>query len=402
MKYGKQFVFLIIIHLFCLGSFASSSGPPEPLRGLWVVRHVLTSPEKIDSMLSLVRRCGITDLFVQVRGRGDAFYNSKYEPKARAIADSTFDPLRYLLNHTQGDSLRIHAWVNVFYIWSADKLPKDENHLVNLQTDWLACPLNQRNFLSDYPHSMRRVGAEGLYLSPMVPRAQQYLVNLCTDLLKSYPVDGLHLDYIRYPNQDFDVHPYVIRQFRHRYIIDPIQFLKDGDAFVRNYTLAGYESYFQLWRKYLMDGLSGFVEKMAITVRRQFPDVIFTAAVKPDIFTAHWKYYQDWDRWLREGWLDYAIPMNYAVDSETFRKRLNQYVDKVSLDKCLVGISLYNQPPEDAIAKINLLFTLRNAGFVLFSYDQLREQIRLQNYLKNELDSMILRMQSDKNENKAE
>ncbi len=402
MKYGKQFFFLILIYLFCTGNFVSASDAPEPLRGLWVIRHVLTSPQKIDSMLALARRCGFTDLFVQVRGRGDAYYNSKYEPKARAIADPTFDPLEYLLDRTEGDSLRIHAWVNVFYIWSADKLPGDQNHLVNRQADWLARPLNQRNVLSDYPRSMKRVGAEGLYISPMLPQAQQYLIRLCTDLLGSYPVAGLHLDYIRYPNQDFDVHPYILRQFRHRYIIDPTRFLRDGDEFARTYTLAGYESYFGLWRRYLMDGLSGFVEKMAAAVREEFPDVLLTAAVKPDIVTAHWKYYQDWDRWLREGWLDYAVPMNYAVDSETFRERLNQYVDKIPLNKCLVGISLYNQPPEDAIDKINLLFTLRNAGFVLFSYDQLREQIPLQNYLKNELESMILKMQSDKNENKAE
>ncbi len=360
----------------------SATLPLQHVRGLWVVRNTLTSAGKIDTLLSFAREYDITDLFVQVRGRGDAYYNSKYEPRANNLADGNFDPLGYLLSQSVNDSLRIHAWLNVFYVWSEDTLPGNGNHIVRRRADWLARPLNQPDMIFDYPSSAKKAQTEGLYISPMQQEAQKYFIGLVEDILSKYAIDGIHLDYIRYPNQRFDLHPDVVRGFRRRYVLNPNQFLLNPEGFAQKFSIAGYESFFLQWRKYLLDGLSDFVRKLSGTIRAHSDKVIISAAVKPDIAAAHWDFYQDWDRWLREGWLDYAVPMNYTPDSELFQRRIDSYLEKLPADKYLVGIALYNQTPEASIPKIARVMALGNAGFVLFSYNQLPRQKKVADFIK--------------------
>ncbi|HFE65249.1 MAG TPA: hypothetical protein ENK14_12670 [Caldithrix sp.] len=370
--------------LFLITSETSAQSHKKRLvRGLWVVRHTLTTPGSIDKMLQLSRQCGITDLFVQVRGRGDAYYRSSLEPKAKSIPDSTFDPLDYLLQQNRSDSIRIHAWLNVFYVWSKDSLPGDRNHIVNRNGHWLARSSVYPDLLNDYPRSVKRAHVEGLFISPLQQQAQQNFLDILSDLLRHYSIDGIHLDYIRYPGPDFDIHPDVVKGFRRRYVLNPSQFLANPESFAGKFSIAGYESFYFYWRKYLMDGLSDYVRKISDQVRKESPGILITAAVKPDIARARWDYYQDWQRWIQSGWLDYAIPMNYSPDSSIFNKRLRTYSRKIPPQKYLIGIALYNQSSDKAMRKIDRVTELENAGFVLFSYNQLRDQPALIDYLKS-------------------
>jgi uncharacterized lipoprotein YddW (UPF0748 family) len=375
----------ILILLTVLMQIATASAVPKlsEARGLWVVRNALETTEQIDAMMAFAHKYGFTDLFVQIRGRGDAYYNSSYEPKAADVFDSRFDPLAYLLLHPYADSMRIHVWMNVFYIWSKDTLPADRSHIVNRQSDWLARPLDQSNIsmVLNYPNSARKAGVEGLYLSPSLPKVQNYFIDVVKDVLGKYDVDGVHLDYVRYPDSKFDLNPDVVARYRQRYSINPRLFLANPEGFVKQFGLSDYQHFYANWRRYLRDGLSDFIRRFSGEIRQEKSNIIITAAVKPDIPIAHWEYYQDWDRWLEEGWLDYAVPMNYAPDDETFLKRLKTYTDKLPAGKFLTGISLYNQPERDAIQKMERVSSLHNAGFVLFSYQQLKNQKFLQSYL---------------------
>ncbi len=380
----RKSIYYYICFLIIAGQGLAHPAPSKhEIRGLWVVRHSITSPGKIDRLLEFARDCKITDMFVQVRGRADAYYNSSYEAKAHDIPDPDFDPLGYLLQKTASDSIRIHAWLNVFYVWSKDSLPGDRNHIVRRRADWLARPLNQPQMTLDYPASTRRAQTEGLYISPLQPEAQEYFLKIVQDILEKYKIAGIHLDYIRYPNQRFDLHPDVVQGFRRRYVLNPQQFLDDPDRFAQKFSVAGYETFYYHWQKFLMDGLSDYVKRISREVRSMSPGVMISAAVKPDIYLAHWDFYQDWDRWVREGWLDFAVPMNYTPDKALFRKRLDEYLENLPQDKYLVGVALYNQNPKQSIPKIAQVQALENSGFVLFSYNQLQEQLQVQNYLRN-------------------
>jgi uncharacterized lipoprotein YddW (UPF0748 family) len=372
------FTFLIILQSGHTAEFPDSGS----VRGIWVVRHWLTTPAKIDSVLSLTRDCGFTDLFVQVRGRGDAYYISQLESKASDIKDPDFDPLEYVLQQNSAEGIRIHAWLNVFYVWSKDTLPADSNHIVQKKSNWLARSIHWPEFISNYPQSFKEAHLEGLYVSPLQAEAQQHFIMVVQDIISRYSVSGIHLDYIRYPDQSFDINPDVVKGFKNRYVIDPQQFLANPEIFAQKFSISGYEVFYYHWRQYLMDGLSDFVKRISQTVHSWNEQIFLSAAVKPDIVGAHWNYFQEWDRWLKESWLDFAVPMNYANDTRIFRQRIDQYLDKLDGDRYLVGISLYNQNEELVIRKIAQVMILDQPGFVLFSFDQLARMPRLQKYLK--------------------
>ena len=62
--------------------------------GALVVRNTLTSPEKIRAM---VEKAGdsFNTLIVQVRGRGDAYYRSRQEPRALELKDQPLSSIRW-------------------------------------------------------------------------------------------------------------------------------------------------------------------------------------------------------------------------------------------------------------------------------------------------------------------
>ena len=85
---------------------------------LWVVRDALQSRKSIDDLINFASEKNINDLFVQVRGRGDALYKSQMIPRSQLLPSNEFDPLSYLLHNIKGKGIKVHAWVNVYLIWS--------------------------------------------------------------------------------------------------------------------------------------------------------------------------------------------------------------------------------------------------------------------------------------------
>lgn len=391
LDWGKH---LILYRALCLVGLLVLSGDalakplsPGEVRGVWVIRHNLTSAEKIDSVFAVADRLNLTDLFVQVRGRADAYYRSKYEPPAEELP-ADFDPLRYVLLKNAGHRFRIHAWVNVFYSWSKPEKPLSGNHLINKNPQWQAVSI--RDF-SDSEAANAQKGSpdsEGVFTSPLLPDVQQHIINILTDIVSHYEVDGIHLDYLRYPGPQFDFNPEVRRLFKRRYIFDPLEFIRTPEKFSQQYGMSGYELYYTRWSRFLKNGLTDFVKQISEKLRAEHPQLIISAAVKPELPRAHWEYYQDWDRWLKEGLIDWALPMNYARSTEIFWKRSRLILESVEAAKIVMGIALYNQSAEQALAKVDLLETLPFRGFVLFSYDQIQENINFQKAYITEINTM--------------
>ncbi len=376
---------LVIFLLILSAETLHADRPAEKVRGLWVVRHNLNRPESIDSMLAFAARYRFTDIFVQVRGRGDAYYRSNYEPPAEGLQEE-FDPLAYLLAKAEAANypLRIHAWVNVFYLWSSPVLPKSPQHLVHRRPEWIVYPVHYNPEIPDTNFLGRR-NEEGLYLSPMIPEVQQYFMDVVEDILSRYRVDGLHLDYIRFPGYDFDFNPVVRANFKEKYFLDPLDFKRDAAVFVANFGNTGYDIFFNRWAKFLRNGLSGFVKSLGGQVRSRYPGIIISAAVKPDLGKAYWQYYQEWDRWLKEGWLDWALPMNYTPGNPEFLGRTETILKSGDPAGILMGISLYNQSPESVIYKTRVITNLDVLGFVYFSYDQIARDKKLQRLYANKI-----------------
>ncbi len=74
----------------------SAAQNSQEIRALWVLRGSLTRPDRIDRLVTAAARSGFNTLLLQVRGRGDAYYDSAIEPRGTGVA-GTFDPLAYAI-----------------------------------------------------------------------------------------------------------------------------------------------------------------------------------------------------------------------------------------------------------------------------------------------------------------
>ena len=208
---------------------AAEPDSPSEVRALWVLRTSLASPESIASLVRSARDHGFNTLLVQVRGRGDAYFNDGMEPRATQLLHQPagFDPLETVLTSAHAAGLRVHAWINVNLVSSAVDLPIARDHLVNRHPEWLMVPREIAQDVAKVPvDSPAYVGKlarwtraqtgelEGLYASPIAPAAADYLQTVVRDLTRRYAVDGVHFDYARYPNARFDYSRLALAEFR--------------------------------------------------------------------------------------------------------------------------------------------------------------------------------------------
>src|SRR5260221_14267125 len=113
----------------------------DEVRALWVVRTTLTSPSAIATMVDAAKGGGFNALIVQVRGRGDAYFQGGVEPRPAALASQpTFDPLAVTIARAHDAGLQVHAWINVNLIAGAADLPSARDHVVYRHPEWLMVP----------------------------------------------------------------------------------------------------------------------------------------------------------------------------------------------------------------------------------------------------------------------
>ena len=128
---------MIIAFLFIIPNPLLSQESIFKERYLWVVRTSMVSKESIEKMVQYAVINRFNNIVVQVRGRGDAFYNSKFVPKSSLIKQLDFDPLAYLIPLAKKKGLDVHVWLNTYLLWSSSVRPLQSEHLINTQSKWI-------------------------------------------------------------------------------------------------------------------------------------------------------------------------------------------------------------------------------------------------------------------------
>lgn len=347
----------------------ASVGQTQSRLGLWVVRDQLYSKERIDNFIDFAVQNDLRDLFVQVRGRGDAFYNSDIVVSNENLNNSGWDPLGYTLDRAHARGLRVHAWINVFLLWSADQRPKNENHLLFQHPEWCAVDADGVKDIQRHTADFNDLGTEGIYLSPLVPEVHRYLVDVIRELNTNYPLDGIHLDYVRYAKNCYDYNPVGRLRFRNQYGVDPLLLTISDKSFYKGLELAEIDTLTLKWETFRRDAITELIQDTQKMLKEVRPTVMLSAAVKPDPEEARKYFFQDWQYWLRQDWLDFVVLMNYSRDTEQFERILKKADPTIKKDKIWVGIGVYNQNPYDAMTKTLVTLNNRYLNIVFFSYD---------------------------------
>lgn len=140
--------------------------------------------QQLCQMLDRLQAINVNTILLQTRVRATTIYPSDIEPWDGCLSGKPgqspgYDALRFAIDECHRRGMELHAWIVTVPIgkWQT-----------------YGCQQLRRR----YPSMVRRIGEEG-YLNPESSQTANYLADICEEVARRYDVDGIHLDYIRYP-----------------------------------------------------------------------------------------------------------------------------------------------------------------------------------------------------------
>jgi uncharacterized lipoprotein YddW (UPF0748 family) len=281
---------LVVLALAVSAAAAPAVLSAGELRGLWVVRIAFVFLQAVDQVVDDAAAAGFNALFVQVRGRGDAFYRSTLAPRSPLLERQRrdFDPLARLLVRARAKGIQVHGWVNLLLAAHFGQ-PLPRGHVLEKHPDWAMVPKSAAT-AALVASSSRRLelimeagraegDVEGYYFSPAVPRVGEHLEAVVRELVRAYPLDGLHLDFVRYPGPTYDYSRAALEGFR-----------RSGGG---TDLLGGPERNPAGWDNYRRQLVTGLTTRLCDAARTERPGIVISAAVVPDEAQAVHHKFQD-------------------------------------------------------------------------------------------------------------
>ena len=308
---------VIALLLFACVSPALAQADAPELRALWVdaFHGGIRSAGEADDLVAAARRANINTLFVQVRRRGDALYTKGVEPPLDDPAyDPSFDALAYIVEAGHAGGLQIHAWINAMPVWRDERAPADPRHVFNRHGPSAA---GTDNWFTSGPTGEHKFPV-GYFLDPGHPAAAAYLADIYVEIVRNYAVDGIHFDYVRYPETD----ERLPRGAGVGY--NAVNLARFHRATGRSDTPQPGDEAWTEWRRAQVTNL---VRRVSIEAKAINPRVKISAALIPwgqpptgekdfEAAAPMQRIFQDWHQWLRDGLLDLGVPMNYATETD--------------------------------------------------------------------------------------
>ncbi|MDD5199410.1 MAG: family 10 glycosylhydrolase [Terrimicrobiaceae bacterium] len=357
----------------------ANASQAEEMRAAWVASvYNINFPSKpglsadaqkaqILAILETARHARLNALMVQVRPECDALYESGIEPWSRFLTGAQgrspgYDPLAFFIAEGRKRGIAIHAWINPYRAATHASDQRSSRHVANR-----------------LPAATRRVGGQ-LWLDPGSTAVQDHVVAVVHDLVRRYPVAGVHLDDYFYPYPDTYSGSF-----------------PDADLYAR-YQASGGRLSRADWRR---NNVNTMVRRLQATVHSARPGAVFgispfgiyTKGQPPEVkagLDQLNELYSDPVAWLQQGWVDYLAPQLYWKDSspQSFSALLrwwrNPGINPHGIP-IYPGIRIealsapYNWPAGEIARQLALERTIgprKAGGFVLWDFTPLRKNTK--------------------------
>ncbi|MFV0467449.1 MAG: glycoside hydrolase family 10 protein [Dysgonomonas sp.] len=331
--YKKYFPFILLFLLTAISCYSQKSfGNSVEVRAVWLTTNwgldwpMLNKPEEnqkqeLIKILDQLAAANFNTVLFQTRIRGDVFYKSRIEqqsPFMKNMSRSDFDPLAFVVQECHKRGLECHAWFVTFPVGSTKQVTAQGRTSVVYK---------HRNLCKLYRGEW--------YLDPGNPEARKYILSLVDEIVENYDIDGIHFDYIRYPEND--------RTF------------PDKDTYKKyseNIPLAD-------WRR---GNITKLVSDIYESVKKQKNWVQVSSSPigryrplseKPnDGWTAYEDVFQDAGYWLEKGIHDAIFPMMYYKDN-LFYPYLEDWLHFRSNRLVIPGLGAYLMSPTEKDWSVN-------------------------------------------------
>ena len=333
------YIIFILFHLavasYGQSFYAVNPNPKYEVRAVWLTtiggidwphsyaqseRSAEKQKEELRCILDRLQKANINTVLLQTRIRATTIYPSQYEPWDGCLSgfpgkSPGYDALQFAIDECHKRGMEVHAWVVTIPVgkWNS-----------------YGC----RQLRKRFPRLIKRIDQDG-YMDPEAPQTGSYLADMCREIVQRYDVDGIHLDYIRYP-----------------------------------------ETWkFRIGKDQARGNITRIVEKIHQAVKQEKPWVKMSCSpigkfddlsrYRSHGWNAYTKVAQDAQAWLKDGLMDELFPMMYFRGDQFFPFAIDW--KEHSYGKIIVpGLGIYFLDPKEGKWNINditsELYHLRNIG----------------------------------------
>ncbi|MCB0730509.1 MAG: family 10 glycosylhydrolase [Ignavibacteriae bacterium] len=254
------------------------------------------SPEELENTIKRMSEIGFNTICPEVIYGGYAIYPNAHCGLKQHPDFIGWDPMNELVKLCKKYNMQLIPWVWVFFVG------KENSPLVESKKEWLAISRQNEN--------PARMENNYHFFCPSKKEVTKFWLEVYSNLLENYKIDGLQLDYIRYPVSLPNEHGFCYcetcrNNFKDQTQFDPLKITEEGNP--------------ELWKKwieYRKEQITSFVKNVKVLIEEKQPTVKLSADVFP-LFEESINFkFQDWGNWLNNNYLDEIFTMSYTPEAE--------------------------------------------------------------------------------------
>ncbi|MYA68922.1 family 10 glycosylhydrolase [Candidatus Poribacteria bacterium] len=330
---------------FSKAYFLSHGSVETEGRAVWNHSGLGAYPGDWERSAQELASAGVNIVLPNMAWAGVAHYPSKILPQSKTFTRYG-DQIAQCVEAAHNHSLEVHVWK---ITWNLEGAPKEFVEKIRAE-------------------GRTQVSATGQalnWLCPSHPKNVLLEVESSLEIVANYDVDGIHLDYIRYPGS----HACYCDGCRQRFVLATRLQIDKWPAAVLPKTGTHSEKYIE-WRAQQITRLVRLLHKR---LREADPKIKISAAVfgwYPGCITTIG---QDWIAWAKAGYVDFVCPMNYTESTDYFTELLVNQLALMPKDVAIypgIGATASNSllTPDAVVEQIYLSRNLGASGWTIFDY----------------------------------
>ena len=336
----------------------ASEEESNPMRAVWL-RPKEWTKEQVEQNVQKLADTGINTIFLETVYEGFTIFPVEYDYISQHPIHQEFDVLQAYIDACHSRGMQLHCWVESFFIGLQTNRGGGPVYKALKGTDWLLTDKEGNAWEETMYGKM-------YFLNPARPDCREWIVGLYEIIVKNYDIDGIQLDYVRYPEKtagkDYGYDDYTAEAFMKWREDQGEEVFDPREVKSSSFEAGVYDYYKQLQ-------VTEYVKMCSDRLRAANPDLLLSLSVYPFFSEGPKKFMQSAELWMKEGYGDFVASMAYyenqvkSIASNTVRVAGDSPMNAV------VGISTQNGFTVESVERQTKEALESGAGVAFFEYE---------------------------------
>ena len=341
---------MVVTPLYEANAFYADEAQENPMRAVWLRPKEITK-EQVEAHVQKLADTGINTIFLETVFNGFTIFPVEYDATYQNPDYRGFDVLQAYIDACHSRGMQLHAWVESFFIGM--QTVRGGGPVYKAHKDWLLTDREGNNWEDTMYGKM-------YFLNPARPECREWIVGLYEILVKNYDIDGIQLDYVRYPEKtkekDYGFDDYTVNEF-----------MKEKDFDPRTVKPNSFEA--NVFAYYKQCQVTAYVEACSTRLRAIKPDLIISLSVYPFFSDGVKNFMQSAELWMDKGYGDLLVPMAYYENQVKTLTNDAIRVANNSAKNTVIGISTQNGFTVESVNKQANQVLETGAGIAFFEFE---------------------------------